>query len=271
MLKVPLNHLCSDEQVHLLFLRIPTMTIFFIKSLLSLLLLAAVVYGMYSMFQVFGGAVAGNVERIKLRHKLSGYLYVLILLFISYLCIGFAAASKAEPSSRAVVHIVLALTILTLLVIKVLFIRRFRQFYAQAKTIGIAIGVMSIVMIGISGGYFLTMTRFGQDRSVDKSVYYRLERPFLTIARIGGPGASSIRTDRLSIERGRTLFAARCSACHDPLSTRTIVGPGLKGLLEKPHASQERASGHCREHPVPAPAAPGEHAVLCLSLRRGDG
>jgi len=216
-------------------------TIFFIKSILSLLLLATAVYGMYSMFQVFGGAVNGNVERIKLRHKLSGYLYVLVLLFISYLCIGFTAAAKAEPSSRAVVHIALALSIATLIIVKVLFIRRFRQFYAQAKTIGMVIGVMSIVMIGISGGYFLTMTRFGQDRSVDKSVYYRLERPFLTIARIGGPGAALARTDSLSIGLGRTLFMARCSACHDPLSNRTVVGPGLKGLLKNPTLPK---SGH---------------------------
>jgi hypothetical protein len=216
-------------------------TIFFVKSILSLLLLATAVYGMYSMFQVFGGPDAGNAARIKLRHKLSGYLYVLVLLVISYLCIGFAAAAQAEPSPRAVVHIVLALSIVTLIIVKVLFIRRFRQFYAQAKTIGIVIGVMSIVMIGISGGYFLTMTRFGQDRSVDKSVYYRLERPFLTIARIGGPGAASIRTDRQSIGQGRTLFIARCSACHDPLSTRTIVGPGLKGLLKNPTLPK---SGH---------------------------
>jgi hypothetical protein len=210
------------------------MTIFFLKSLLSLVLLLLAVYGVYTMLQVFGGADVQKVSRIKLRHKVSGYLYLLIVFLISYLCIGFAVASKAEPSPRAVVHIVLALSILTLLVIKVLFIRRFRQFYVQAKTIGLVIGVMSIVMIGISGGYFLTMTRFGQDRSVDKSIYYRLQYPLLTIARTSGPGASSIRTDRLSIAQGRTLFAARCSTCHDPLSTRTIVGPGLKGLLKGP-------------------------------------
>jgi hypothetical protein len=217
------------------------MTIFFIKSLLSLLLLATAVYGMYSMFQVFGGSVAGNVARIKLHHKLSGYLYLLIVLLISYLCSGFAVASKAEPSPRAVIHIVLTLSIVTLLAIKVLFIRRFRQLYVQAKTIGIVIGVMSIVMIGISGGYFLTMTRFGQDRSADKSIYYRLERPFLTVVRFDGPGAASIRTDRPSIGLGRKLFVSRCSTCHDPSSTRTIVGPGLKGLLKGPTLPK---SGH---------------------------
>ena len=210
------------------------MTIFYLKSILSLVLLAPVAYGMYTMFQVFGGAAAENAARIKVRHRVSGYVAVLIMLFISYLCIGFAAASKAEPSPRAVVHIVLALSVLTLFVIKVLFIRRFRQFYLQAKTIGLAIGVMSIVMIGVSGGYFLAMTRFGQDRSVDKSVYYRLKAPFLAIARVGGPGMPTIRADSVSIGLGRTLFAARCSACHDPLSTRTIVGPGLKGLLKGP-------------------------------------
>ena len=208
------------------------MTIFHLKALLSLVLLLPAVYSMYTMFQVFGGAVADNVARIKLRHKASGYLFLLIVLFISYLCVGFAAASKAEPSPRAVIHIVLALAILTLIVIKVLFIRRFRQFYEQAKTIGIAIGIMSIVMIAISGGYFLTMTRFGQDRSVDKSLYYQLRGPLLTVVRTGGPGRLPIRTDRQSIELGRTLFAARCSTCHDPLSTRTIVGPGLKGILK---------------------------------------
>jgi mono/diheme cytochrome c family protein len=78
------------------------------------------------------------------------------------------------------------------------------------------------------------MTHFGQDRSVDKSIYYRLELPFLTVARTGGPAPTSIRTDRVSIGLGRTLFAARCSACHDPLSTGTIVGPGLQGLLKGP-------------------------------------
>jgi cytochrome c553 len=217
------------------------MTVFYLKSLLSLLLLLPVVYGMYSMFQIFGGAVSGNVARIKLRHKISGYVYVLIVLFISYLCAGFAAASKTEPSPRAVVHIVLALSILTLFVIKVLFIRRFRQFYAQAKNIGIAIGVMSIVMIGISGGYYLTVTGFGRDLSVDKSIYYRLERPFLTVARISGPGTTMIRTDSLSIGRGRALFASRCSACHEALSTRTLVGPGLQGLLKNPTLPK---SGH---------------------------
>jgi hypothetical protein len=217
------------------------MTIFYLKSLLSLLLLLPVVFGMYSMFQVFGGVVAGNIDRIKLRHKVSGYLSMFLILFISYLCAGFAVAAKTEPSPRAVVHIVLALSIVALFVIKVLFIRRFRQFYAQAKTIGMAIGVMSIVMVGISGGYYLTMTRFGQDRSVDKSIFYRLERPFMTAVRIGGPGPASIRTDRMSIERGGTLFAARCAACHDPASTRTIIGPGLKGLLKNPTLPK---SGH---------------------------
>ncbi len=217
------------------------MTVFYLKSLLSLALLPPVVYCMYTMFQIFGGAVAENVSPIKLRHKISGYVALLIILFISYLCAGFAAAAKAEPSPRGAVHIALALSVLTLFVVKVLFVRRFRQFYSQAKTFGIAIGIMSIVMIGISGGYYLAMTRFGQDRSADKSVSFRLVRPFLTIARTGGPASAAIRTDRASIGRGGTIFAARCAACHDPLSTRTIVGPGLKGLLKNPTLPK---SGH---------------------------
>jgi cytochrome c2 len=213
-------------------------TVFYLKALLSLALLPPVVYCMYSMFQIFGGAVAENVSPTKLRHKISGYVALTIVLLISYLCAGFAAAAKAEPSPRAAVHIALALSVLTLFAVKVLFVR---QFYSQAKAFGLAIGIMSIVMIGISGGYYLAMTRFGQDLSADKSVSYRLKLPFLTIARTDGPASAAIRTDRASIGRGGTIFAARCAACHDPLSAKTIVGPGLKGLLKAPTLPK---SGH---------------------------
>ncbi len=43
-----------------------------------------------------------------------------------------------------------------------------------------------------------------------------------------------IRTDPESIEKGRDLFASKCSFCHVANSTETRVGPGLSGILKKP-------------------------------------
>ena len=211
------------------------MTIFFIKSLLSLALLASAVLAFYVMFEIFGReASTADIDHLKRIHRITGYLYLLIFIFLSYLCIAFAAASQAEPSSRAALHIFLALAIIVLFLIKVLSVRIYRRFYSQAKTIGIMIGVMTFVLVGISGGFYLTISRFGQDRITDKSVFYTLQWPYLSVKKIGTPGIMAIRTDRLSIEQGRKLFASKCAICHDPSSTRTIVGPGLKGLLKNP-------------------------------------
>lgn len=211
------------------------MTIFLIKSFLSLLLLFFAGLSMYTMFEIFGrsssAASAGNLKKL---HKASGYVYVLLFVLVSYLCIGFMMASKAEHSSRVALHVVLAYSLIVLLILKVLFVRVYRQFYSHARTIGIVMGVMSFVIVGISAGYYLAVSGLGKDRSVDKSAFYELKGPFLRVVGTGSPSFATIRTDRLSIERGRALFLSRCSSCHDPVSTNTIVGPGLKGLLKNP-------------------------------------
>ena len=211
------------------------MTIFFIKSLLSLLLLLCAGLSMYTMFEIFGrGTATASAERLKKLHKASAYVYMLLFVLVSYLCFGFMMASKSEPSPRAALHVALAWSIIVLFILKVLFVRVYRQFYVHARTIGIVMGVLSFVLVGITGGHYLVVSGFGKDRSVDKSTYYELKGPFLRVVGTGIPSFAVIKMDRQSIERGRTLFLSRCASCHDPLTTNTIVGPGLKGLLKNP-------------------------------------
>jgi mono/diheme cytochrome c family protein len=217
-------------------------SIFTLKSILAVLMLGLAGYGMYTMMTVFGRDAANlPVDRLKRRHKAAGYLYIALVLFVSYLCIGFAAASRAEMTPRAALHALLALTIIALFPLKVLFVRVFPRFYGHARTVGIVIGVTSFVLAGLSGGYFLAVSRCGQDRTIDRSVHYALRGPLLMVEQTGRPEITAIRTDRQSIERGRGLFGSRCAACHDPHSTRTIVGPGLQGLLRQPKLP---VSGH---------------------------
>ncbi len=199
------------------------------------MLLLGACLSMYTMFEIFGrGPSAASAGNFKKLHKASGYIYVLLFVLVSYLCIGFMTASKAELSSRAALHVVIAWSLIVLFIVKVLFVRVYRQFYGHARTIGIVMGVMSFVLVGITSGHYLVVSGFGKDRSVDKSAYYELRGPLLRVVGTGIPASSVIRTDRQSIGRGRTLFLSRCATCHDPLTTNTIVGPGLKGLLKNP-------------------------------------
>ena len=48
------------------------------------------------------------------------------------------------------------------------------------------------------------------------------------------PKVIVVKTDNDSINTGKLLFAQKCEYCHDPYSTRTIGGPGLKGILKNP-------------------------------------
>ncbi len=218
------------------------MTIFFLKSILSLVLLLFALYNVYTMFEVFGGkATTEAAALLKRRHKISGYGFVVLFALLVYLCVGFLAASRSEPSARTALHVLLALGIAAIFIVKVLFIHRYRQFYAQARTIGIVMGILTFVLVGISGGFYLVVSHFGRDLTVDKSAFYAVRGPFLAVRQIANPAVQPIRTDPLSIARGKALFAARCSACHDPSSTRTIVGPGLKGVLKNPKLP---VSGH---------------------------
>lgn len=210
------------------------MTIFFLKSVLSILLLLSAAYGMYAMYAVFGRTPdADRATAHKRRHRAAGYVFVVLFLAVSYLCVAFAMAASTEPSPRAALHILIALAIAALFAVKVLYLHRFRNFYEQAKVLGTAIGVLTFVLVGISAGYYLAVSRFGQDRTMDRSAAYALRGPFLAVKQIGIPDSGSIRTDRRSIERGRGLFQTRCASCHDPHSTRTVMGPGLEGLLRK--------------------------------------
>lgn len=45
--------------------------------------------------------------------------------------------------------------------------------------------------------------------------------------------AAVVPTDKASIEAGNKIFEQYCSGCHTTRSTKTIVGPGLKGILKR--------------------------------------
>lgn len=53
-----------------------------------------------------------------------------------------------------------------------------------------------------------------------------------------------VKTDPVSIKKGRELYESKCSFCHDPYGTEKIVGPGHKGILKNPFlpASKKQAT-----------------------------
>lgn len=203
------------------------MPIFLLKSILSIVLLILTFISIFTMFETLGRTEKRfNVTKLIRIHRLNGKIYFTLYLIISYFCLEFLLQTKAEPSPRATFHAVFALAVLVLLFLKVSFVRIYRQFYGYVKTIGILIALLTLGMIGTSGGYYLLVSKFGTDILSKKQVEERKEIPKETMI--------VVKKDPESTKKGRELYESKCYSCHDPDSTKKIIGPGHKGILKNP-------------------------------------
>ncbi len=202
------------------------MSEFFLKSILSIFLIFLTLSAMFTMFEVFGRTEKKfNIEKLKKIHRINGWLYALLYLVIAYLCLDFIVNTRAELSPRGAFHSVFALTIIILLLLKVSFIRIYKQFYNQAKTIGLLIALITFGMAGTSAGYYLIVTKFGTELfPMQKAVAEKMTVKNKII----------VRTDPESIEKGKEIYDSKCYFCHDPHSAEWIVGPGHKNIMKNP-------------------------------------
>jgi hypothetical protein len=189
---------------------------------------------MVTMLEVLGRSDRKyNINKLKGIHRISGYMYMIIFLVIAYFCLQYIVSAKTELSSRASLHSFLAVTILVLFGIKLSFIKAYRQFYEHVKNIGLIIAVLTFGLVSSSGGYYLLVSEFGTDISFDEVVH---DKKGAVIEEDNNKKNQGIilKTDAGSIGRGNKLFASKCSFCHQPDSTETNIGPGLKGVLKNP-------------------------------------
>lgn len=229
------------------------MPVFVMKSILSLFIVLSALFALFTMLEVFGrGEKKYSIDRLKKLHRANGMFYILLYMVTAYFCLKFIMGTKAELSSRAVFHSVFALTVIVLLTVKVLFVRVYRQFYGQARTVGLVVALMTFGMVGTSGGYYLLITKFGTESAFKGVTEYKKE--YKKEAKKGEIKKIAVRTDSESINRGMELYESKCFSCHAPHSTETIGGPGHRGILKNPvfpvskrPATPENAARQIRE------------------------
>jgi hypothetical protein len=201
------------------------MPVFLIKSYLSIPLLIFAIIAMFTMFEIFGRAEKKyDIEKLKKIHKVNGIIYFAFYILIAYFCLEFIINTKAEPSPRATFHGLFAFIVFLLLILKISFIRIYRQFYNQIKIIGLLIVLITFGMIGTSTGYYLLITKFGTDIPAKKVEKKEIEEKRFFV-----------KTDSISIKSGKELYESKCYFCHDAFSTKWGVGPGHKGILKNPY------------------------------------
>lgn len=206
------------------------MSIYFLKTLLSVVMGLVVVVNVFTMLEALGrGEKRFDVKKLKKIHRINGFFFILIFLFVTYYCFRSIIFGQLEFSPRAAFHSVFALAVVLLLALKISFLEMYDQFSGKVLIIGPTIALVALGMIGTSGGYYLLVTKFHTDTTFDEIREYKDKG-----AQQGAEGKDTkIKTDPDSIGKGKKLFNERCIFCHDTQSNNTIIGPGLKDVLKK--------------------------------------
>lgn len=209
------------------------MPLFLLKSVLSIFVFISVAVAVFTMFEAFGRSERRfGLSTLKAAHRANGIFFTILFFVIAYLCVKFIVTSRAELSPRGALHAALALTAFSLLLLKIIIRRFYTQFYEWLKALGIALAVVAFVMAGVSGGYYLVVTKLGTDLSMNRAIVK--EGAAARTAQDNVPKGMEVSKDHGVISRGKELYQSKCYGCHDPLSNKTIVGPGHKGILKNP-------------------------------------
>ncbi len=126
-----------------------------------------------------------------LAHRILGYLFLSLFGFMLFFMIRKVAGFQEELTARAVFHIVLALSLVPLILVKVLVVRRLPQLSEKLPLLGIAIFMLSFGLTGITAGYYV------------------LHRSNLTYTTL-----SAQDNDVLNMELGKAIMNKKCSKCH---------------------------------------------------------
>jgi len=191
------------------------MSFFLFKSILGTFFLVSGAFAVTSMLSLMGKTERKASPKIlRTIHRTSGFIFLALLLVISYFCLKYWATIGDQASIRAVFHAVLALTVLILLILKILIVRFYNQFLRFAPVMGITIFTLSFVVFSTSAGFFFIRTLCPSSESSEIST-------------------SSASMVQGNVEKGSALFAAKCASCHHPQKGKNKPGPSLKNILKR--------------------------------------
>ncbi|CAK8717646.1 Quinohemoprotein amine dehydrogenase A, alpha subunit, heme binding [Candidatus Electrothrix aarhusensis] len=126
-----------------------------------------------------------------LLHRILGYLFLVLFAAMLVFMVIKAGGFQEELPARAMIHIILALLLVPLIMIKVVIARRHAQLSTKLIMLGLAIFGLSFGLTGITAGY------------------YALHRSDYKYAVL-----SDVDDEILNVEIGQKITNRKCSKCH---------------------------------------------------------
>ena len=132
------------------------MPLFLIKSLLAVAFILAAVVAFAAMMTLMGRpGQQSDPKKLRALHKTAGFVYLGLLLVISYICLRYWVMAGDGISIRAALHAVLAWGLLFVFLLKITIVRFFKGFLKIIPTLGLIVLILSLTVAASSAGYYL--------------------------------------------------------------------------------------------------------------------
>ena len=133
-------------------------------------------------------------DRILRAHRIAGYLFIALFCFMSWFMLLKAKETPDELPLRAMLHILIAMVMAPLLLVKVVIARYYKSFTAALVPLGLTIFTLGFVLIASSAGPYLFR------KAVVKNIS-------LETVNMGGV--------KIDLQSSEALTQKRCSRCHN--------------------------------------------------------
>ena len=191
------------------------MSFLLLKTILALFFLVMGVSALTSMLILMGKTEKKIAPKtLRTIHKISGRLFLLLLLALLFLGMRYWVKIGDQASIRAVFHAVLALGLTIIFLLKVVIVKYFKQFLRFAPVLGMLIFGFAFVVFSISAGFYSIKSLSTKQTSSEEIMAVSPE--------VVG-----------NVENGSSFYKINCLSCHYPDSEDKKMGAGLKGLFQK--------------------------------------
>jgi cytochrome c2 len=186
---------------------------FFVKSIVALFFLLTAFVSAFSMLALMGKTERKlNPNFLRKTHKIAGIIFILLCIVLIFAGLKYVAFLGNRLSVRAVIHALLALTLVLVLGLKISFVRFYRQFLKLVPNMGMTVFILALEVFFVSAGFFF-LTKWWHPTGAKKP-----------------PSAMVLSAEA---QMGKGVFENKCSFCHYADKTETKMGPGLKDILKK--------------------------------------
>jgi ferredoxin-NADP reductase len=166
-----------------------------LSAFVGILFVLAAGANVWLMFQRMSpGRIGPRAARLTQAHRALGYLYLTLYLIMMYFMIVRLQDAPDELAPRALIHMILGLTLAPLLFLKILIARTFRNQSQYLTPLGLILFSLSFILVGMTAGPYL------------------LRRATMTTISLQAVG---LRSERVDLRQAEELMRARCARCHN--------------------------------------------------------